>query len=129
MSDLDHMLQSLGRGERAPEPPPVFLAAVGRRRRERRIKQLASVAAAVIVVVGVAVLLKSRQSSPLQGPRVPTIALGQPAPDSLSGLTRLNPDLSVDGLRLPAGTGGGEDVTIQLGMRWEPAQVEQWVSR
>ena len=129
MSDLDHMLRSLGEGgpDGASGPPAPFLAAVARRRRQRRLKLGASMAAALMLAGGALMLIRSGPT--LAPATVPPVAFAEPEPDSLCALTRINPELTAESLRLPAGGEPIEGITIQVGMRWEPARIEHWVSR
>lgn len=128
----DHLVQlldSLRVADRPPVPPPpaLFLRALGRRRLRRRLTHAATACVVVVAALGPALLLRSGTPT---APAHDSIIASARLPDTAAlTLARTNAGYDVEHLLLPDHGGGAADRPLRLGLRFDPSQIERWVSQ
>jgi len=119
MSDqLESLLNRMGTGGSAVEPPAAFLHAVGRRRRQRRVRQ-AGAAAGVLVAVCGAWLLSQGGRSMTPAPRGMN--------DSALSLIWINADRDAGDLKLVSYVPPApEEDPLRVTLACDPGRIERW---
>lgn len=135
LDHLDQMLQSLDPTHAAipPAPPSAFLHAVGRRRRRRIASRAAASCLGVSFILGVVYLFLPATPLTPPVPAIPshnTFIARTTLPDTAAlALTRANLDVSPERLLLPDRPSGPVDPPLRVGLRRDPAEIEQWIGQ